>query len=261
MEQQASWFAGKLGSEHAMLALQADTSAYAGRLKQARDLSRQAMDSADRADLKEASAIYAARAGLREALFGQLDDARRLAAKAIQQSTDDGVRFSAALTFAYAGDDNHAQELVADLENRSPESTVTQNNFLPALKAALALNKRNASGAIEILTNPGPYDLGRCGTFGWTVLYSVYERGEAFLAAHQGAAAVAEFQKIIDHRGIVVNSPIGALAYLQISRAYAMQGDVAKAKEAYQDLLILWKDPDSDIPVLNQAKAEYARLR
>jgi eukaryotic-like serine/threonine-protein kinase len=261
MEQQASWFAGKLGSEHAMLALQADTSAYAGRLKQARDLSRQAMDSADRADLKEASAIYAARAGLREALFGQLDDARRLAAKAIQQSTDDGVRFSAALTFAYAGDDKHAQELVADLENRSPESTVTQNNFLPALKAALALNKRNASGAIEILTNPGPYDLGRCGTFGWTVLYSVYERGEAFLAAHQGAAAVAEFQKIIDHRGIVVNSPIGALAYLQISRAYAMQGDVAKAKEAYQDLLILWKDPDSDIPVLNQAKAEYARLR
>ena len=261
MDQQASWFAGRLGSEHAMLALQADTSAYAGRLKEARDFSRRAMDSADRADLKEASAIYAARAGLREALFGQLDEARRLAAKAIQQSTDDGVGFSAALTFAYAGDDKRAQELVADLANRSPESTVTQNNFLPALKAALALNKGSASGAIESLTSTAPYDLGRCGSYGWTVLYPVYERGEAYLAAHQAAAAVAEFQKIIDHRGIVVNSPIGALAYAQISRAYAMQGDAAKAKAAYRALLALWKDADSDLPILNQAKAEYAKLR
>jgi eukaryotic-like serine/threonine-protein kinase len=261
MEQQASWFAGKVGREHAMLALQADTSAYAGRLKQARDLSRRAMDSADRADLKEASAIYAARSGLREALFGQKDEARRMAAKAIHQSTDDGVRFSAALTFAYTGDDKHAQELVADLADQSPESTVTQNNFLPAVRAALALNKGNASGAIESLSNTAPYDLGRCGTYGWTVLYPVYERGEAYLAAHQAAAAAAEFQKIIDHRGIVVNSPIGTLAYLQISRAYAMQGDVAKAKAAYQYFLMLWKDADPDIPVLKQANAEYAKLQ
>ena len=260
MEQQASWFAGKVGSEHVMLALQADTSAYAGRLQQARDLSRRAMDSADRADLKEASAIYAARSALREALFGQKDEARRMAAKAIQQSTDEGVRFSAALTFAYAGDDKHAQELVADLADQSPESTVTQNNFLPAVRAALALNKGNASGAIESLTNTAPYDLGRCGTYGWTVLYPVYERGEAYLAAHRAAAAAAEFQKIIDHRGIVVNSPIGTLAYLQISRAYAMQGDVAKAKAAYQYFLTLWKDADPDVPVLKQAKAEYAKL-
>ena len=162
---------------------------------------------------------------------------------------------------SYAGDDQRAQELVADLANRSPESTVTQNNFLPALKAALALNKGSASGAIESLTSTAPYDLGRCGSYGWTVLYPVYERGEAYLAAHQAAAAVAEFQKIIDHRGIVVNSPIGALAYAQISRAYAMQGDVPKAKAAYRDLLALWKDADSDLPILNQAKAEYAKLR
>jgi serine/threonine protein kinase/tetratricopeptide (TPR) repeat protein len=260
MEHQASWFAGKVGSEHSMLALQADTSAYAGRLTQARNLSHRAMDSADRADLKEASAIYAARSGLREALFGQKEEAQRMAAKAIQQSTDEGVRFSAALTYAYAGDDKHAQELIADLADQSPESTVTQNNFLPAVRAALALNKGHASGAIESLANTAPYDLGRCGTYGWTVLYPVYERGEAYLAARQADAAAVEFQKIIDHRGIVVNSPIGTLAYLQISRAYAMQGDVAKAKAAYQYFLTLWKDADPDIPVLKQAKVEYAKL-
>jgi tetratricopeptide (TPR) repeat protein len=261
MEQQAAWSAGKLAIQHTMLALQADTSAYSGRLKDARDLSRRAMDSAARADLREASAMYAARSALREALFGHLDEARRQAARATEQSTDEGVHFSAALTLAYAGDDKQARALIADLAERFPESTITQVNFLPTLRARLALNKRNASEAIESLTNTAPYELGRSGTYWWTALYPVYERGEAYLVARQGAAAVAEFQKIIDHRAIVLNSPIGALAYLQISRAYAMQGDVAKAKTAYRDFLTLWKDADSDIPVLKQGKAEYAKLQ
>jgi len=260
MEQQAAWSTGKLAIQHTMLALQADTSAYSGRLKDARDLSRRAMDSAARADLKEASAMYAARSALREALFGHLDEARRQAARATQQSTDEGVHFSAALTLAYAGDDTQARALIADLAERFPESTITQVNFLPTLRARLALNKRNASEAIESLTNTVPYELGKSGTYWWAALYPVYERGEAYLAGHQGAAAVAEFQKILDHRGVVINQPIGVLVHLQIGRAYAMQGDTAKAKAAYQDFLTLWKDADTDVPILKQAKAEYAKL-
>jgi eukaryotic-like serine/threonine-protein kinase len=260
MQQQAAWSASKLGSESDMLALQADTSAYSGRLREARDFSRQAMISAVRADLKEAAATYFARSDLREALFGNLDEARHTAAMAMQHSTDQGVQFSAALALTYVGDDKQAEALTADLARRFPESTIMQINFLPTLRAKLALNKRNTSGAIESLTAAAPYELGRSGSSGWTALYPVYVRGEAYLAAHQGSEAAAEFQKILDHRGIVLNGPVGAVAHLQIGRAYAMQGDTAKAKAAYQDFLTLWKDADPDIPVLIAAKAEYAKL-
>jgi eukaryotic-like serine/threonine-protein kinase len=260
MKEQAAWSAGKLGPENNMLASQADTSAYSGRLREARDLSRQAMDSAARADLKEAAAAYAARSDLREALFGNLDEAQRSAAMAMQRSTDQGVRFGAALAFAYAGDDKQARALTADLDKRFPESTIVQINFLPTLRAKLALSKGDASRAIDSLTAAAPYELGRCGNYEWTVLYAVYVRGEAYLAAHQGSEAAVEFQKILGHRGIVLNEPIGALAHLQIGRAYAMQGDTAKARAGYQDFLTLWKDADSDIPILIAAKAEYAKL-
>ncbi len=260
MRKQAAWSAGKLGPESNMLALQADTSAYSGRLREARVFSRQAMDSADRADLREAAATYAAGLDLREALFGNLNEAQRGAASAMQRSTDQGVQFSAALALAYVGEDRRAQALTADLAKRFPESTITLTNFLPTLRAKLALNKGNASSAIEILTAAAPYELGKSGNYGWTALYPVYVRGEAFLAARQGSEAAAEFQKILDHRGIVLNSPIGALAHLQIGRAYAIQGDTAKASAAYQDFLTLWKDADRDISVLIAANAEYAKL-
>jgi eukaryotic-like serine/threonine-protein kinase len=261
MKQQAAWSSGKLGPENNMLASEADTSAYSGRLREARDFAHQAMDSAARADLKEAAATYAARSDLREALFGNLDEARRSAAIAMQRSTDQGVQFSAALAFAYAGDDKRAQALTADLDKRFPESTIVQVNFLPTLRAKLALSKGDASGAIDSLTAAAPYELGRCGNYEWTALYAVYVRGEAYLAAHQGSEAAAEFQKILDHRGVVTNEPIGALARLGLARAYAMQGDTAKAKAAYQDFLTLWKDADPDIPVLIATKAEYAKLQ
>jgi eukaryotic-like serine/threonine-protein kinase len=261
MEQQAAWSTGELGPENSLLAWRADTSAYSGQLKEARAFSRQAMDSADRADLKEAAATYAAESDLREALFGNSYEARRSAALAIQHSTDQGVQFSAALALAYVGDDRQAQALTADLAERFPESTITLSNFLPTLRAKLALNKGNASGAIESLTDAAPYELGKSGSYGWTALYPVYVRGEAYLAAHQGTEAAAEFQKILDHRAIVLNSPIGALAHLQIGRAYATQGDIAKAKAAYQDFLTLWKSADPDVPVFVAAKAEYAKLK
>jgi eukaryotic-like serine/threonine-protein kinase len=261
MERQSAWSAGKLGPENSMLALQSDTSAYWGRLREARDFSRRAMDSAGLADLKEASATFAARSDLREALFGNLDETRRRAASAMQQSRDEGVQFSAALALAYVGDDKQAQGLTTDLAKRFPESTITQFKFLPTLRAKVALNKGNASEAIESLTTAAPYELGVSGSYWWTALFPVYVRGEVYLATHQGAEAAAEFQKIIDHRGIVLNSPIGALAHLQIGRAYAMQGDTAKAKMTYQDFLTLWKDADPDIPILKQAKVEYAKLQ
>jgi eukaryotic-like serine/threonine-protein kinase len=261
MKQQAAWSAGKLGPENNMLASQADTFAYSGRLREARDFSRQAMDSAGRADLKEAAATYAARSDLREALFGKLDEARRIAAIAMQHSPDHGVQFSAALALAYAEDNKQAQALTADLAKRFPDSTFIQFNYLLTLRAKLALNKGSASEAIESLTAAGPYELGKSGSYGWTALYPVYVRGEAYLTAHHGREAAAEFQKILDHRGIVLNESIGALAHLQIGRAYAMQGDTAKARAAYQDFLALWKDADPDIPVLVAAKSEYAKLK
>ncbi len=260
MRQEAAWSVGKPGPESNMLALQADTAAYSGRLREARDFSRKAMDSARLADLKETAATYAARSDLREALFGNLEEARHSATMAMQHSTEQGVQFSAALALAYAGDDKQAHALTDDLAKRFPESTIAQINFLPTLRAKLALNKGNVSVAMESLTAAAPYDFGRSGNYYWTVLYPVYVRGEVYLAAHQGNEAAAEFQKILEHRGVVLNGPIGALAHLQIGRAYAMQGDTAKARAAYQDFLTLWKDADPDIPILKQAKAEYARL-
>ena len=173
------------------------------------------------------------------------------------------LQYATALASAYAEDDERAQELTDDLGQRFPEATVVQFNYLPTLRAKLAVSKGNASEALETLLAALPYELGRTtySTFGWTALYPVYARGEAYLAAHQGKEAAAEFQKILDHRGIVLNKPIGVLARLQLGRAYALQGDTVKAKAAYQDFLALWKDADPDIPILKDAKAEYAKLQ
>jgi eukaryotic-like serine/threonine-protein kinase len=261
MEHQAAWATGKPGAENEMLASQADTAAYSGRLREARDFSRRAANSAERTDEKEAAATYSAKSGLREALLGNADDARRRATMAMQRSTDQGVQYSAALALAYAGDGKEAQALTADLAKRFPQATIEQFSFLPTLRAKVALNKRNAPEAIESLAPAAPYELGRAGNYGWTALYPVYVRGEAYLAAHKGAEAAVEFQKILDHRGIILNEPIGALAHLQLGRSYAIQGDTAKAKAAYQDFLTLWRDADPDIPVLIAAKAEYAKLK
>jgi eukaryotic-like serine/threonine-protein kinase len=135
-----------------------------------------------------------------------------------------------------------------------------QFNYLPTIHATIALQS-DASKAIEALTTSVPYELGRTTQLVNFYLYPIYVRGEAFLTAHQGTAASAEFQKIIDHPGLVVNEPIGALAHLELARAYVLSGDKTGAKTAYQDFLALWKDADPDIPILKQAKAEYAKLK
>ena len=263
MAQQVARSAGKPGPEDELFGMAADTAAYSGRLRDAREFSHRAVDSAERAEEKEAAATYSALSSLREALFGNAEEARRRATLAIGRSAGRDVQYGAALALAYAADDKRAQTLADDLGKTFPEDTIVQFNFLPALRARLAVNRGNASEAIETLRAATPYELGQttASTYGWTALYPVFVRGEAYLAAHQGSEAAAEFQKILDHRGIVLNGPIGALAHLGLARAYAMQGDTTKAKAAYQDFLTLWKDADPDIPILMQAKAEYARLQ
>jgi tetratricopeptide (TPR) repeat protein/predicted Ser/Thr protein kinase len=263
MAQQVARSAGTPGPEDELFGMAADTAAYSGRLRDAQEFSHRAVDSAERAEEKEAAATYYALSSLREALFGNADEARRRATLAIGRSAGRDVQYGAALALAYAAHDKRAQTLADDLGKTFPEDTLVQFNFLPALRARLAVNRGNASEAIETLRAATPYELGQSTSsiYGWTALYPVFVRGEAYLAAHQGSEAAAEFQKIINHRGIVLNSPIGALAHLQIARAYAMQGDTAKAKAAYQDFLTLWKDADPDIPILTQAKAEYAKLQ
>jgi eukaryotic-like serine/threonine-protein kinase len=263
MAQQVASSAGQSGIEDKLLSLEAESAAYSGRLSDAREFSQRAVDFAERAGEKESAATYSAMSGLREALFGNADDARRHATLAIEGSTGLDVQYGAALTLAYAGNEGRAQSLTGDLGKRFPENTIWQLNYLPTLRAKLAISRGNAAEALESLRAATPYELGQMTSFAypWTALYPVFVRGEAYLAAHQGSEAAAEFQKILEHRGIVVIEPIGALAHLGLGRAYALSGDTAKAKTAYQDFLALWQDADPDIPILKQAKTEYAKLK
>ena len=263
MAEQVAQSAGTPGVEDTLLANEADTVAFSGRLRNARELSDRAVGSAVRAGEMEAAATYSALAGLREALFGNSDEARRRATLALERSAGRDVQYGAALALTYARDDGRAQMLTDDLGKRLPEDTLVWFNYVPTLRAKLVLNKGNPTEAIESLRAAAQYELGQTtgSKVGWTALYPVFVRGEAYLAEHQSSEAIAEFEKILNHRGTVVNEPIGALAHLQIGRAYAMQGDTAKAKAAYQDFLTLWKDADPDIPILIAAKTEYAKLK
>jgi eukaryotic-like serine/threonine-protein kinase len=263
MARQAASDTGKAEDGEWLLALQADTDAYFGHLGKAREFSRQAADSAGRAAEKEIAATYYAVAALREALFGNADRAGQQAFLAKGRASGRDMDYGLALALAYAGDAIQAQAFADGLSKRFPEDTVVQFNYLPTLRAKLALLRSNPRQALEALRVAAPYELGLPALqyLNWPNMYPVYVRGEAYLAAHRGLEAAAEFQKILDHRGIVLNEPIGALTHLQLGRAYAMSGDSAKARAAYQDFLTLWKDADPDIPVLQQAKAEYTRLQ
>jgi len=263
MKQQADWAVGKPGAEDWMLSLESDTEAWFGKLSRARVLTRQAVDSALRSDEKEPAALWQANAAIREALFGNSDAARQNAAAAaalVMGSRDAEAR--AALASAFAGDAAHAESLVDDLAKRFPQDTVFHSIWLPTIRAQIELGRRNAGNSIELLQAAAPYELGMLSTSATnSCLYPVYVRAQAYLNAQQGSAAVAEFQKILDHRGLLWNCATGALAQLGLARGYAMQGNTAKARAAYQDFLMLWKDADADIPILKQAKAEYAKLQ
>ena len=263
MARQAARAVGVSGDEDWMLAMEADTAAYFGHLGKARELTRRAAESAELAAEKETAATYYATSALREALFGNIDGARLEATLAKGRASGRDVDYGLALALAYAGDANRARLLADGLGRRFPEDTPLQFNYLPTLRAKLALHGSNPQKALDSLQAAAPYELGlpALSFYNWPNLYPVYVRGETYLAAHHGSEAAAEFQKILDHRGIVLNEPIGALAHLQLGRAYAMQGDAARSRAAYQDFLELWKDADPDIPILIQAKAEYAALK
>jgi serine/threonine protein kinase len=238
--------------------------AYAGQFQEARKASLRAADLARQASRQDTAALYETGAALWEALFGYGASACRSARAVLDLSRDREVEYGAAIALALAGDSFRAQTLANDLENRFGEDTSVRFAYLPEIRALVALNRQLPSTALDLLGSAAPYELGEPwsslhGYFG--ALYPVYVRGLAYLSAHQGVRAAMEFQRIIDHRGIIVSDPIGALAHLQLGRAFAMVGNNDKAKIAYQAFLMLWKAADSDIPILKQAKAEYAKLR
>jgi eukaryotic-like serine/threonine-protein kinase len=263
MKQQADWAIGKASAEDWMLSFESDTEAWSGRLGKARELSRQAVESARRSDEKEPAALWQANAAIREALFGNADAARQNAATAAALAPGSLVaEFQAALAYALAGDTTHAQSHTDDLAKRFPQDTLVQSVWLPTVRAQIETGRENPARAVEFLQAAAPYELGMLrGSANNSCLYPVYIRAEAYLSAQKGRAAAAEFQKILDHRGLLWNCATGALAHLGLARAYVLQGDTAKANAAYQDFLTLWKDADPDVPILKQAKAEYGELQ
>jgi len=252
MEQEVRLGFGKPGVEGQLLWYEAATAAYLGQLQKARTLCRQAVASVQRSEGSEAAAGYESEGALTEALLGNEVAAKSRSEAALRLSTGADVQYRAALALAAAGERAKARALGDDLGKRFPEDTMIQFLYVPTLLAQLSL-RDDPSKAIELLQRTVPYERGGG-------LYPAYVRGLAYLGAHRGGEAEAEFQKILNHRGIVFNSPIAALAHLQTGRAFLMQGDKEKARAAYQDFLRLWKDADADIPILIQAKAELTRL-
>jgi len=261
MNREAAWATGKPGVEDVLVYLEGLTAGYSGQLKKARELSRRAASSALRADEKETAAGYLIDAALRESLFGNSTEAKQGTAAALAVSTNRDIQAAAALAYAFAGDVRHAETIAADLAKHFPLDTIVQFNYLPEIHGQIALSKGDASKAIALLEAASAYELGTPAQTIYLQVYPAYIRGQAYLMGHKGPEAAAEFQKIIDNPGVVTNEPIGALAHLQLARAYALAGDTAKAKAAYQDFLALWKDADRDIPILKQAKAEYEKLK
>ena len=293
MEREAARLVGKPEYESLLLYAESDTAAFAGQFARARELTRRAAESARRAGEKEQAAGYEAEAALREALVGNTGLVSRQAQAALALSGAKQVEAVLAMSLGLASDSATAMRLARDLDQRFPKDTIVQFGYLPMIRAAGALGRargtKDAGVAIEALAAAAPYELGTMAQPLSVALYPVYLRGEAYLSAQQGAAAAAEFQKIFDHPGVVVNQPIGALAHLGLGRAYALQAGVdltathsrlsrllkafggekappqpdvlAKARTAYQDFFALWKDADPDIPILKQARAEYGSLR
>ncbi len=261
MERQVADATGKPGVDDQILFLESETAAYNGEFAKSRELTRRAADSAERTNEKETAAEYLGHSSVREALVGNMDAAKE-DAKAAMLLTDSrqGNAFSA-IALALAGDSAHAARLSDDLRKKFPADTIVQSDYLPMIRAAAALRSGDASRALQALAEAEPYELGQTNTSFTFALYAVYLRGEAYLAAKQGAAAQVEFQKILDHYGAVGNQPIGALAHLGLARSYTLQAGIPKARAAYSNFLSLWKNADPEVPLLKEAKAEVAKLK
>ncbi len=258
MEQEAAWLMGKPGWENFVLYTQSDTAAYGGHFARARELTWRAVGSAQRTDRRETAAAYVAEAALREALVGNLSLAKQQARSALALAKNTDVEAISAVALGLAGDPSRARLLAGEIGKAFPNGTIVQRNLLPTIGAASVIG-HDPRKAITLLAVSAPYELGQTTVLSFC-LYGVYLRGGAYLATKQGSAAAAEFQRILDHPGLVTNEPIGALAHLGLGRAYVLMGDTSKGKSAYQDFLTLWKDADPEIPILKEAKAEYAKL-
>jgi len=259
MARSAAAAMGKPGTEDLLLAAQADTEAWYGKFKNARELTRRAMESAQHNDAKEAAAAYLAAAALRE-VEGNKKQALADAAAAVTLAPNRDVRAMAALALALAGDTAGAEKLAAELDKAFPLDTLVQRYWQPTIRAAAALQRKDPNRAVELLNLASTVELGQPTNL-TVVLCPVYLRGEAYLMLGDGDRAAVEFQKFIDHYGLALNFPWGALARLGLARAYAMRGSRVKAGAAYQEFFTLWKDADPDIPILKKAKAEYAKLQ
>jgi eukaryotic-like serine/threonine-protein kinase len=261
MARQVEWAAGKPGSEDLLLSFQSDTEAFYGRLTKARDFSRRAVDSAVRDDSKETGALWQVNAAMREAEFGNAAVAKQDVAAALALAPGRDVKLFAALALARSGEPGRAKTLLDDLEKAFPSDTLLKVYWFPTLRAALELDANNPAQAVIYLEAAAPYELGQPSQLQLGTMYPVYLRGEALLMEKNGIGAAAEFQKFLDHRGVTLNFPLGALAHLGVARGYAMAGDAAKARAAYADFFSLWKDADPDIPILVAARGEYAKLK
>jgi len=258
MGQAAAAAMGKPGTEDLLLAAQADTDAWYGKLKNARELTLRAMDSAQHNDAQETAATYQATAALREVEVNRTQ-AITDANAAVKSAPNRDVRALAALALARGGDTTASELMAAELDKTFPLDTLVQRYWLPTIRAAVALERKDPERALELLNPTSTVELSQPTNLP-VVLCPVYLRGEAYLALHDANRAEVEFQKFIDHYGLVLNFPWGPLARLGLARAYAMQGSTFKARAAYQDFLTLWKDADPDIPILKRAQAEYAKL-
>jgi eukaryotic-like serine/threonine-protein kinase len=255
MQREADWAKGK-PDEFNMLEKIAEVAAYSGKLQQARETYRQAVDGAQRAKLTETAAVITARSAMVEAEFGNLADARKAAAAAVALNHARGALNFGGVALAAAGDGGAAASVADELSKRFPTDTFINSVWLPSIRAEIEISRGNPGKAIELLQAAAPYD------FGWPFrAMPNYIRGQAYIKARQGKEGEAELQKILDHPGICQISPVCALAHLQLARARVLAGDSSDARTAYQDFLALWKDADPDIPILKEAKAEYAKLQ
>jgi eukaryotic-like serine/threonine-protein kinase len=260
MQEQVTWGTGKLTVEDYFLSTEADTEAYHGRLAKARELTAQAIESAKRSNVKETAALWSLSAALREAEFGNAALARQYVKQAMTLSAGRDLEVLAGLALSRAGDSGKAREILKNLDHQFPVDTLLQHYWFPTIRGALDLNKDNAQGAVDALQNESAYDLAQPPPFQLGPMYPVYIRGLAYLRMREARSAAGEFRKIVEHRGVGLNSPLGALAHVQLARALGVAGDTEGARKEYQDFFALWKDADPDVPIRNAATAEYSKL-
>ena len=261
MKRQVAWAMGKANAEDLLLSQESDTEAYYGRLRKARELSKRAAGAAKRDEAQETAAICEIVSALREIETGDASSTVKSVRWALSLAPTREVKILAAIALARAGDTTRARPLINELESKNPTNTLVKFYWVPALRASLEIHAGNPQTAASLLETAAPYELSQDSnlTFMWA-MYPVYIRGQAYLLAHKPGPAAEEFRKVLDHPGIVQNGVFGALSRLQLARAKVMMGDRDGGRKQYQDFLSLWKDADPDVPLLREAKAEYAKL-